>query len=493
MENLRAAAYARYSTDNQTSNSIAYQMEKIQKYSKENNITITAFFIDEAQTGTNANRTGFINMVNAAKNKEFDAVIIYDISRGSRDVGDWFIFRKAMAEANVKVISCTQNLGDIYNSNDFLVELISVGLGQREVLETRQKSIDGVAIKAKQGQFLGGVAPFGYDIVNGQYIINPTEAPVIQKIFTMYASGCSYTDIVEAIKNFSGRYGRPFGKNTLSVILRNERYVGVYFWNKRKVKHFRKWAGGELNPDVIRIEDAIPAIISKDIWEAVQMRLNNNKRNASNKAKREYLLTGLIECAECGATYVGHSTCKKKANGKIYENTYYICGNKYRTKTCNSKNIRANELETFVVAHVKDYIKNADFKNLAQYIADQVNSNIGNLDKEKAELLKIETKIKNGVNALLNGANIPELSAEIDNLRLRKAELTDIINAANLSSKEVDPAAIEKMFINAAANLDNAANLKTLINAFVTKIYANPDGSVTVQIGVHMNYCGVWI
>lgn len=490
MENLRAAAYARYSTDNQTNNSIAYQMEKIQKYSKENNITITAFFIDEAQTGTNANRTGFINMVNAAKNKEFEAVIIYDISRGSRDVGDWFIFRKAMADVNVKVISCTQNLGDIYNSNDFLIELISVGLGQREVLETRQKSIDGVAIKAKQGQFLGGVSPFGYDIVNGQYVINPTEAPAVQKIFTMYASGCGYSDIIEALGSFTGRYGRPFGKNSLSSILRNERYIGVYFWNKRKVKHFRKWAGGELNPDVVRIEGAIPALISKDIWEVVQMRLSNNKRNGSNKAKREYLLSGLIECSECGAAYVGHNCRKVKKDGKIYENTYYACGNKYRTKSCNSKNIRANELETFVVAHVKDYIKNADFKELSQYIASQVNANVGNVDNEKSELLKIEAKIKNGVNALLNGANIPELAVEIDNLRLRKAELTDIINTANLTSKSVDPVAIEKMFINAAANLDNAANIKALINAFVTKIYANPDGSATVQIGVHLGNSG---
>lgn len=490
MENLRAAAYARYSTDNQTSNSIAYEMEKIQSYSKENNITITAFFIDEAQTGTNANRTGFINMVNAAKNKEFDAVIIYDISRGSRDVGDWFIFRKAMAEANVKVISCTQNLGDIYNSNDFLVELISVGLGQREVLETRQKSIDGVAIKAKQGQFLGGVSPFGYDIVNGQYVINPTEAPAVQKIFTMYASGCGYSDIIEALGSFTGRYDRPFGKNSLSSILRNERYIGVYFWNKRKVKHFRKWAGGELNPDVVRIEGTIPALISKDIWEVVQMRLSNNKRNARNKAKREYLLSGLIECSECGSAYIGHNCRKEKKDGKIYEYTYYVCGNKYRTKSCNSKNIRADKLETFVVAHVKDYIKNADFKELSQYIASQVNANVGNVDKEKSELLKIESKIKNGVNALLNGANIPELAVEIDNLRLRKAELTDIINTANLTCKSVDPLAIEKMFINAAANLDNAANIKALINAFVTKIYANPDGSATVQIGVHLGNSG---
>ena len=77
-----------------------------------------------------------------------------------------------MQSHNIAVLSATQTLGDISNPNDFLVELISVGLGQHMVLQTRQKSIAGVAIKAKQGVFLGGVAPLGFDISGGKYIIN---------------------------------------------------------------------------------------------------------------------------------------------------------------------------------------------------------------------------------------------------------------------------------------------------------------------------------
>ena len=178
---MLAAAYARYSTDKQTENSIAYQMSKIESYCSEHNILIGAKYIDEGFSGTNTMRQGFQQMVTDAAAHRFDAVVIYDISRGSRDVADWFIFRKKMAAAGVKVISCTQNLGDIYNSNDFLIELISVGLGQREVLETRQKSIDGVKAKAQQAAFLGGVPPFGYDVVNQKYIINPAEAEIVKK------------------------------------------------------------------------------------------------------------------------------------------------------------------------------------------------------------------------------------------------------------------------------------------------------------------------
>ena len=234
---LKAAEYMRYSTDNQTENSIAYQQAGIRKYARENNIQIVASYQDEAASGTNTDRKGFQALVAAANRKAFDAVIIYDISRGSRDVGDWFTFRKSMMYLGIKVISASgQKLGDLTNSADFLTELITVGMGQVEVLGTRQKSIDGVAVKAKQGAFLGGVPPLGYDIVNGQYVINPEEARIVRNIFAWYAAGKSYDYILDHLNGALGKRGRPISKNTLNGMLQNERYIGVYTWNKKKCK-----------------------------------------------------------------------------------------------------------------------------------------------------------------------------------------------------------------------------------------------------------------
>ena len=76
---MNAAAYARYSTSNQTENSIEYQLTKIREYCKENGITIVSTYTDEAQSGTNTNRPGFQAMLAAASRKEFDAVVVYDI------------------------------------------------------------------------------------------------------------------------------------------------------------------------------------------------------------------------------------------------------------------------------------------------------------------------------------------------------------------------------------------------------------------------------
>ena len=481
---MRAAAYARYSTDRQTKNSIEYQLTEIRKYCREHEIDITATFTDEAESGTNTDRAGFQAMISAATLGEFDAVVIYDITRGSRDVGDWFTFRKTMLRLGVRVISATQKLGDLTNGNDFLLELLSVGMGQREVLETRQKSIDGVAVKAKQGKFLGGTPPLGYDVVNGSYVINYQEARTVRTIFNLYADGGSYNAILDAVAGACGKYGRPLGKNSLHSILTNERYIGTYTWNKRRVKLFRKWAGGALNPDCVRLESIIPPIIDELTWERVQKRMSDNKRNARNKAKRTYLLSGLIECEECGAKYVGHTSTSSKG----IETRYYVCGNRYRTHTCSAKNINADEIETFVVQHLKAYFLSLDFDAEARKIADMVNSASPELKAERAELADINAKLNNGLKAILNGFDdFPELREQMDALRVRKSELEDIIERRSASKKEIESADIVRIFKSALDTWD--ANLPDIIKQHI-KIYAHTNGTYSVNVGVHLDGCG---
>lgn len=481
---MKAAAYARYSTDRQQRNSIEYQLTEIRKYCQKEEIRICATYTDEAETATNMDRPGFQALLAAARRGEFEAVVIYDISRGSRDVGDWFTFRKQMMLLGIRVISATQPLGDLTNSNDFLLELLSVGLGQREVLETRRKSIDGVAVKARQGLFLGGTPPLGYRIEAGKYVIEPAEAATVRRIFQLYAAGKSYEHILRELNGAVGKFGRPLGKNSFYSILSNERYIGTYTWNKRKVKLFRRWAGGAPNPDAVRIENAIPPIIDVDTWERVQQRMKDNKHNAKNKAARTYLLSGLIECEECGATYVGHTS----TNTRGYETRCYICGNKYRTHTCRAKNISAAEIEGFVISGLKDYFLTLDFEKEAELIAERVNSSTVDLREERAELAGIEAKLHNGLRAILAGCDFQELKDEMDAMRIRKSELEDIIARRTANTVKVDPADIVAVFNYALDHWDD--DLPGIIRQHISKIYAHADGSYSINIGVHISGCG---
>lgn len=487
----KGAAYARYSTDRQTENSIQYQLREIRRYCDENGIRLTATFTDEGQSGTNTDRAGFQALVAGAKRHDFDAVVIYDISRGSRDVADWFAFRKEMILLGVEVISATgQRLGDLTNSQDFLLELLTVGMGQAEVLGTRQKSIDGVAAKARDGVFLGGLPPYGYDVVGQQYVINPEEARIVELIFDLYADGCGYREIIDALGGALGKRGRPLGTTSLRSILTNERYVGVYTWNKRHVKLLRKWAGGKENPDAVRIEDAVPPIIDRGTWERVQERMKDHKRNAKNKAiRRSYLLSGLIECECCGGTYVGHTS----RNSRGYETAYYVCGNKYRTHTCQAKNINAPELEEFVLTQLKEFLREQDLSTAAKSLADAVNGASMDLSAERRELADVQAKISNGVRAVLSGMDLPELQDEIDRLRVRQSELEDILERHSSQTPTVDPGAVETMLREDAQRIEQELTpqeLSTIVRQYVTKIYAHADGSCAVNVGVHISNCG---
>ncbi len=481
---MRAAAYARYSTEHQTENSIDTQLATIRNFCEKNGHILVGTYIDMAMSGTNTERPDFQRMIDGAKQHLFDCVVVYDISRASRDVADWMGFRKLMRSLNIEVLSTTENLGSIDDPNAFLTELLTAGLGQHMVLQTRQKSIAGVATKAKQGVFLGGVPPLGFDVANGSYVINEYESGAIRLIFDLYARGYSYDGIIDDLrkKGYKGKRGQVIGKSALNAILQNERYIGVYTWNKKQVKYMGKWAGGKLNPNVVRIEGVIPAIIDKNTWEKVQNRMKNNKRNASNSAKNKYLLTGLIECGQCGGTYTG----KTNTSGKGYTTRYYVCGNKYRNHTCNAKNINADEIELAVAAQIRDYFMNSDFESMADEILKEYNKSRSDRSKEKRELAKIEKEIINLCNAIAQGVDCSELREELAKRQVRKAELQEIIALSDeppITKKDI----VTKLKKDAQRLREG--DIERLIKEYVTKIYAH-DEEIIITGGVNLIGCG---
>ena len=212
------------------------------------------------------------------------------------------------------------------------------------------------------------------------------------------------------------------------------------------------------------------------------MRMNDKKQRACNKAKRNYLLSGLIECTECGASYVGHTSTNKRG----YSTRYYCCGNKYRNHTCHAKNINAEELEAFVVQNLKHYLANVDFSEMAQQIADEINSATADLKAERKELADIIFQLNNGTKAILKGIDYPELQEEMFRLRVRKSELEDMIQRG----AEHNPVSVEKLvqlLQNAMDRLDT--DTKQVCKSMV-KIYAHSNGDCDLEVGVHINGCG---
>lgn len=302
MENNIAVAYARYSSDNQSDESIDGQLRAIRKYAEANNIIIISEYIDRAKSATSAKRPAFQKMLADAKLKNFDIVIVHKLDRFSRDKYDFAVSRRLLKNNNVKLVSILENLDDTPEA--IILESLLEGMAQyysanlsREVKKTMKEH-------ALQGKHMGGIPPLGFDVdpLTKQYVLHEQEALVVKLIFQLYLDGHGYMSIIETLnsKEYKTKKGGAFGKNSLHEILKNEKYTGTLVYNRAAAKNTygkRNNHRNKSDDEIIRLEGKIPIIISKEDFQKVQEKMRKNKKKAgSYKAKHIYLLSGLIYC-----------------------------------------------------------------------------------------------------------------------------------------------------------------------------------------------------
>lgn len=450
--------YARYSTSNQNAISIQRQMDKIAEVCGAENYDLIDFYADEAESGTNTDRKDFQRLLRDARGGRFDAVIIYDMFRGSRDIADWFNFRKEMRRLGVQVISASERLGDIDNPGDFLHEGVNALFGQMHIIKYRKDSIDGSVKRAKSGMFCGGTPPLGYDVerkfikagnktnVESRYVLNQREAPVVRMIFEMYAAGSSYSAILAEVdkSGITGKFGQHIERNTLYYILKNVRYTGTFLWGEYEMRHMRKWVGrkrDEKEQGVIRKPGAIPQIVPQHIFDIVQERLRSNKRanNSSRTPDRCYLLSGLIRCGICGAPMVGYTT---KSKGHEYKR--YGCTNNRKFRNCGQKHVNAEKLEEYLLHMLRSRVL------IPEYIEALVDRVIAGTDRNNersaiaAEIQSLDSKQANLLAAIELGSPPQLLIDRVNDISQKRELLKQCLDAIPVK------AAISRASIRAA-------------------------------------------
>ena len=97
--------YARYSSQRQNETSIEAQLEECHRYCKENGYNVIREYIDKEITGRISDRPQFLKMIEDSEERLFEAVIVYQFDRFSRDKYDNALFKKKLHDYGVKVIS----------------------------------------------------------------------------------------------------------------------------------------------------------------------------------------------------------------------------------------------------------------------------------------------------------------------------------------------------------------------------------------------------
>lgn len=289
VDNLNLAnvvIYARYSSAGQNDQSIDGQLAKCREYAQQRGYRVVGEYCDRALSGRYAEtRPEFQRMISDSAKHAFDFVLVWKLDRFSRDRYDSAIYKKKLRANGVRVLSVTEGVGD--SSESVLLEAILEAMAEEYSRQLAQNVRRGMRQNAEKGLSLGGLPPLGYHVVNKQYEINEDEARIVRFIHEQYADGAGQKQIVAdcARLGYRNQRGNPLTLASVKRILANERYVGRYDYL------------GE-----IVIEDAFPAIVSKELKKRVRDRLKANAKAPGHaKAKVEYLLHGKLFCGECGA------------------------------------------------------------------------------------------------------------------------------------------------------------------------------------------------
>ena len=469
---------ARYSTDNQNPDSIEVQVEKCREWCHNNALPVLGIYADEATSGMKDTRTQYEQMMKQLRLGFADTVVIYDQSRMFRKMTAWFAFRDELAAMGVQVVSVTQPMigKDLRDPTNFLTEGSMALFNQIWALQSRQKTMEKMRFMARNGQHTGGKPALGYMVKDGRLEICEEEAATVRRIFKEYADGKSYREIIEGLNRdgLKTKRGNAFGTNSLHDLLHNEKYIGVLIYGQSPYREdgTRNTHSKDL-ANAIRIEDALPAIVDRKLFDIVQKRMAQNKRQQGGRPakKREYPLRSKVFCADCKSAMT-ISTSQQKYN-------YYRCTGKKRLHNCDASPISADYLEQRVAEAVRTILGNPSETNgLIRILRDQAEKlQDGAMVRLHSLLQKerdISRKLDNAVAAVLDGLVSPAIQTRIHELEAEKAAVARDLKALKAS---VDATAIPEQRLREilATIIGSADNDEVILKSLVYRVEVGTD------------------
>ena len=455
---MNVVIYARYSSDRQTEQSIEGQLKECYEYARRNGYTIVGEYIDRAISGTTDHRPEFLRMIADGDKKLFQAVLVYQLDRFARNRYDSATYKAKLKKNGIRVLSARENISD--DASGVLMEAVLEGMAEYYSVELSQKIRRGMDINAEKCLSTGGNLALGFRVDSEKHIqIDPDTAPVVQKIFEMYASGQSMADIIRYLNanQIKTSYGNEFNKNSINRILRNKRYIGEYTYRDKE------------------IPDGLPRIVDEDLfWEAQRIMEKNKKAPARAKAKVDYLLTTKLFCGHCKAAMTGISGTSKTE--RKYH--HYQCVTNRRDKTCDKKTVGKEYIEDLVVNRLRDFLTPDNISTIAREVVDlcERESNNGNTRRLKKLLAENEQATENLLKALESGQAVDIIADRIAQKKKEHEKLS--LQLLVETSQHPTPSVKEiRFFLNQfrKGDINDPKYRQGLVDMLVNKIYLYDD------------------
>lgn len=267
-------------------------------------------FADQGSTGTKGNRPEFQKMLYLARAGEIDLILTKSISRFARNTTIVLEIARELKALGVEVYFEKENLSSTSGDGELMLTVLS-SFAQEESKSASENLKWRYRRKFEQGKVAINATRFmGYDKnKQGELVINPVQAKVIERIFNDYVGGKGTFVIARELNEAGVRTvaGGKWHSGTVLSILKNEKYKGDAKLQKTYSKDYlsKKKCINRGEIDSYYIENHHPPIVSKEIWEEAQVQIALRAKAKGNVGERKYQnrypLTGLLLCGKCGA------------------------------------------------------------------------------------------------------------------------------------------------------------------------------------------------
>lgn len=354
------AAYIRVSTDRQDEYSPASQLKLVREYAEKEGYTIPDdyVFYDDGISGRSVKkRDDFNKMISLAKDKErpFDRIYVYRFSRFARNQEESIVYKNLLQKRGVTVKSVSEPIPEGHFGT--LIERIIEWMDEFYSINLATEVRRGMVEKVSRGEPTCA-PPFGYVMKDGVFVVDEEKADIVREIFEMYASGVKQRKIATLLteRGVVTRYGNPLEKRWVDYVLHNSTYIGMIRFSTDGSRAVSK---GKLDSDnIMEVKGQHQPIISMDIWNTVQNRLEEQKKAYPKYARKDqevqYMLKGLVRCSSCGGSL---SASSKSKSGVLS----LQCCNYAHGKCDKSHSITLPVLEKAVIDGIEKAVKDMSF------------------------------------------------------------------------------------------------------------------------------------
>ena len=502
----KAVIYLRYSSDNQNETSIEYQRRACEEIAEKYGLEIIDEYVDEEKSGRGEctyKRTRYLEMKKDILNKSQrpERVICYKIDRLGRNTQEIINCFTDFRNKGTTVITTEMDF-NVPNAIAFIMFFSMMAESESNNISTR--TADASFEKAQKGYFLGGLVPLGYKSIafpdpstkkgtSYKLIIDDNTAPIVKNIFEKYAyTNCSANDVCkwlnDELKFYNNNGGRWY-KQTLINLLKKPTYKGTQLYHSQK----KNYNTNTYEERVVELDDTIPAIVSKELWNMVQIKLSNNAnaprnvKTADTSDSDRFLLTNYLHCGHCGGTMSGSSSTRKLADGTYKKYRYYECVNKHSYDTCNKQSMDKYYLENFVITACLNLINDDNIDDTADKILKLYNIRYADKSNEKSEkeLKKLQKKLINISNLLADEdiVNMPiikaKYKADLKTTQAKIDEITEKLKQAESTNKFVPTInTVKKWLQRIKKSADTLQGKQQIIRAFVKSVYLTDENII---------------